>query len=253
MYSDYHIHSDLSFDSDEPAINQVKKAIKLGMKQICFTEHVDIGWNINGETSLVDIKKYNKTIADLRNQFGNEIEILQGIEVGLTDTNIDETQEFLDANNFDYVIASIHEIQGADPYYYTFWEGQKENDLIQQYFEATLRLIPRIRGIDTLGHLDYITRYAPSKKFNPDEYKNIIAPILEYLIANDIALEINTSNLAKGNEQPNPHTTILKWYSELGGQKVVVGSDAHKSEFVGFGFDIARDLIEKYHLINIKH
>lgn len=37
MYSDYHIHSNFSFDSDENMENIVKQAVKLNMPQICIT------------------------------------------------------------------------------------------------------------------------------------------------------------------------------------------------------------------------
>ena len=43
MYADYHIHSEFSDDSREPMENQVRRAIELGLEEICFTEHVDYG------------------------------------------------------------------------------------------------------------------------------------------------------------------------------------------------------------------
>ena len=44
MFSDYHVHSSFSFDSEESPRAIVEKAIALGMKQICFTDHQDFNW-----------------------------------------------------------------------------------------------------------------------------------------------------------------------------------------------------------------
>ena len=43
MFADYHIHTEFSDDSVYPMEEVVKDAIKLGMDEICFTDHVDYG------------------------------------------------------------------------------------------------------------------------------------------------------------------------------------------------------------------
>ena len=43
MKTDYHLHTEFSDDSSEPMENQVKRAIELGLDEICFTDHVDYG------------------------------------------------------------------------------------------------------------------------------------------------------------------------------------------------------------------
>ena len=47
---------------------------------------------------------------------------------------------------------------------------------------------------------------------------------------------------------PNPHTDIIRRYKELGGLYVTVGSDAHKAQFIGSGFDLVEKIVEKYKL-----
>lgn len=41
MYYDYHMHCDFSADSKTPMIDMVEKSVDLGLKEICFTDHVD--------------------------------------------------------------------------------------------------------------------------------------------------------------------------------------------------------------------
>ena len=43
MLADYHVHTEFSNDSIYPMEEVVKDAISLGIKDICFTDHVDYG------------------------------------------------------------------------------------------------------------------------------------------------------------------------------------------------------------------
>ena len=43
MFADYHVHSEFSDDSNTKMENQIEQAIKLGIEEICFTDHVDYG------------------------------------------------------------------------------------------------------------------------------------------------------------------------------------------------------------------
>ena len=248
MYSDFHVHSDLSFDSNEPAENQVKRAIELNMEKICFTEHHDIGWFFEGNTSSIDMDKYNETISSLRAKYSDQIEILQGIEIGITKENIEEAKAFVEDQDFDFVIGSFHELNGEDPYYPGFWDGKSEAEIIDDYFNVTYELLKDFVHVDTLAHLDYIVRYCPSRdaNYNPMvDQKEVIDNILNLLIERDICLEINTSNRAKGFDFAHPHPDILKRYVELGGKKVTVGSDAHQADKLGYAFDEIKELIDE--------
>lgn len=53
MYSDYHVHSSFSFDSEETLDNIIKKAVSLNMKQIAITDHQDFNWPVKGESPYI--------------------------------------------------------------------------------------------------------------------------------------------------------------------------------------------------------
>jgi len=42
MISDSHLHTAFSTDSDTPAERQIEKAISLGMRSVCITDHMDM-------------------------------------------------------------------------------------------------------------------------------------------------------------------------------------------------------------------
>ena len=63
------------------------------------------------------------------------------------------------------------------------------------------------------------------------------------MIHKGIALEVNSGGLKYGLGFPNPHPDILRRYRQLGGEMVTVGSDAHRPEQVGYGFDTLPGLL----------
>ena len=247
MISDYHVHSHFSFDSKEAPENIINKAISLGMEQICFTDHQDFNWPIEGELPLLNIEDYISTLSELRENYQNKIQVLTGIELGLMKGNETLCQNLIKQTNLDYVIGSCHIVDQMDPYYSSFWENKPDRDAFEAYFNTLLNALKTFNNIDALGHLDYIVRYSPNKDINysPLDYQDIIDEILKFIIDKNIKLEINTANIAKGFSFPNPHTDIINRYKELGGMYVTVGSDAHKAEDIGYGFEYAEQLIEK--------
>ena len=64
---------------------------------------------------------------------------------------------------------------------------------------------------------------------------------MRYIIKKDIALEVNTSGIHRskrtGVRYPNPHPSLIKRYSELGGQLISIGSDAHEPGALAAEFD----------------
>lgn len=239
MISDYHVHSCFSFDSEEKPENIINQAISLGMKQICFTDHQDFNWPVSGESPIINIEDYLSKLSALREKYSSKIQILTGIELGLMEGNEGLCNELATNNSFDYVIGSCHIVDQMDPYYSEFWKDKPDRTAFETYFKTLLNALKGFYHIDTLGHLDYIVRYSPNKDSNytPSDYQDVIDEILNFIIDKGIKLEINTANLAKGFNFPNPHMDIVKRYKELGGKYVTLGSDAHTAAGIGYAFD----------------
>lgn len=56
------------------------------------------------------------------------------------------------------------------------------------------------------------------------------------MIKKDIILEVNTSSIMNASDEPLPRYSIIDRYVQLGGRRVVLGSDAHISVKLGNAF-----------------
>ncbi len=251
---DIHVHSKYSTDSSCPLEQHIKKAAESGLKGICFTDHMDYDFPkeaLQESTAEIpfsfDTTAYQKEIAYLAEKNPN-LDLLTGVECGLQNTAsvISKNQALVKDSQWDFIIGSLHLIDGKDPYYPEFWQNKNPEEQIRHYFEVLYENIQVFHDFDALGHLDYMVRYAPEEyMYNPSSFQSVIDKILLFIIEKDIALEINTSGYKTSRKTPNPHTDIIKRYVELGGKKITIGSDAHSSEHLGYFFEETASLLKK--------
>lgn len=250
MYTDCHVHTDFSSDSHTFMVNQIKKAIDLGMKQICITDHQDFDFpfEVCNMSFQFDTTDYFKSLRRYKEEFKDQIDLLFGVELGMLDHLPPRIACYTKEWDFDYVIGSVHLVHMEDPYYPEFFEGRSVEAAIMDYFQAVLTNITSHGDyVDALGHLDYVVRYIPDGV--GDHYPNpcfqeIIDEILRVIIDKNVALECNTAGLRKGQSFPNPHKDVIRRYAELGGRMVTLGSDAHVTEDLGYAFTSIGDYLK---------
>jgi len=248
ILSDYHMHSSFSGDSDCPMEKMINSAINLGLNDICFTEHMDMDYEIREDLPkdffLLDTDRYMEKIIELKDKYKDKISVKFGVEIGMQKHLSDKNSEYINSYPFDFVIASTHLIDKKDPYYKDFYEGKSAEDVIRKYFEQTYQNLMLFDDFDVLGHLDYIVRYIPFDfEYEPSKYMDIIDEILKIIIKKGRGLDINTKALTNDNNSiTNPCKDILVRYKELGGKIITFGSDAHSSEKIANHFDIAKNI-----------
>lgn len=137
-------------------------------------------------------------------------------------------------------------VHKTDPYYDSFWAGRDVRECVKEYFDSILDNLQYFSTFDSLGHFDYIVRYAPSSfHYEPNQYMDLIDAILRLLIKKDIALEVNTGGWDSKCGCQNPHFDILQHYASLGGELITIGSDAHTPEDISYRFDELPALLKK--------
>ena len=157
--SDNHVHTVFSSDSEEPLEQMLTQAVDIGLSSICITDHMDYDFPDlgNGMNFEFDPRAYIAALQQIRPKFPN-LEIRQGVELGLKDSALPQAFALINNYDFDFVIGSTHLVDNTDPYYDSFWEGYEEADGIRQYYETTLNNLQLGFDFDVYGHLDYILR-----------------------------------------------------------------------------------------------
>lgn len=262
IVSDYHLHTSFSGDSKAPMESMIEKGIELGLKHMCFTEHMDLDYvyapgdpeamfEVNTDSYLFDVIRYKEKYAD-------KINLNFGIELGIQPHISRELAKYAKSYDFDFIIASSHLCNRKDPYYPSFYEGRDEEEAYREYFLSILDNLKAFSNFDVYGHLDYVVRYGPNKdaNYSYDKYKDVLDKILLWLVDHEKGLEINTGGISYGLKELNPCTDILRRYKELGGEIITVGSDAHAPERIAQGFERAAEILTscgfKYYTIFAK-
>src|SRR5690625_6487306 len=80
---DYHLHSSFSADCDTPMEATIEQAIKAGLKEICFTEHIDYEYPDPTIDFDLDLLNYDKKLKQVSAQYRDQIQIKKGVELGL--------------------------------------------------------------------------------------------------------------------------------------------------------------------------
>ena len=242
MICDYHMHSEFSHDSSTPMKSLAKRAVELGLDEICFTDHVDYcGYD--------SYSRYFAEIERVKNEFAGKLTIRAGWEFGLqTHTMADFENLYAKyCDKLDFVLLSIHDIDDLELWSREYQRGKSQAEYTLGYYEKLLKLVQNYHDYSVLAHLDLITRYdvRDIKSSYPFEnVRDIVAEILETAIRDGKGIELNTSSWRYGLTDTTPCREILKLYRELGGKILTMGSDAHNPGYVGAHFDEGREILK---------
>ncbi len=254
MY-DFHTHSHFSTDSTFPMHMLACKAKNIGLKGICFTDHVDLDYASSEISFDFSYNDYMNELHSIRYSLSEDFEVFSGIELGMQPHNLSENNNVLRDKNFDFVIGSIHCVNRKDMYDGSFLEGITINEGIMHYFRDMIYCIDNFSDFDVLGHMDVIRRYIGNNEscFSYALYKGFIHNVLYKLVNSYKGLEINTAAVRYGLSTFHPLPEILKLYRFLGGEIVTIGSDSHSPDTIGFGHKAALELLSglgfKYYTI----
>jgi histidinol-phosphatase (PHP family) len=236
--TDTHVHSNWSSDSTLSMINAIEEAPKKNVNCLAFTDHVDIAYP-SSSNAILAIPLYLHKITLLQKK--SSVQVLKGIEVGITQKNVDETQYLLDRFAFNYIIASCHAndyVAFCEKNAYTTYKDR----LLDVYFEQIFFIVSSLRSYHTLAHIDYITRYHSISNEEFLLHENHLDQIFHVLIQRNKALEINTKGLIS-DQNENLLLSLVKRFHQLGGKWVTFGSDAHHANNIGKHYEKAKKIL----------
>ncbi|HCK88301.1 MAG TPA: histidinol phosphate phosphatase [Erysipelotrichaceae bacterium] len=250
MRADYHLHSEFSDDSRERMENQIRRAIELGLDEMCFTDHVDYGikkdWsegNIewrggdamsSGTDEMdplanVNYPEYFAKIDRMRETFKGRIVIRKGLEFGIQTITVPQYQKLYETwkDQLDFVLFSMHQVNNLEFWTQDFQRGKTQQEYNEEYYREIYEVMKIFKDYSVLAHLDLIVRYDKEGVYPFEKVKDMIAEILKLAIEDGKGIELNTSSWKYGLKDTQPSRAILKLYKDLGGKIITAGSDAH--------------------------
>ncbi|MEA5058752.1 Histidinol-phosphatase [bioreactor metagenome] len=235
---DYHLHSEFSDDCTAPLRAQLEAAQAAGLAEVCFTDHIDF----DGVGLLpADLVARDAAIEALRGDFPG-ITIRRGAEVGLKDAvSASQSFAFCEKRNLDFIIASVHIVQGVDAYCPVYFDSRTQAEIYAGYLAWAAQILPTYSYFNVLGHYDFCAKFAPysNRAFRYSHAPEALDSLFRQLVAAGKGMEVNTS---AWREDPAWGLDVLRRYRTLGGEFVTVGSDAHQPQRVGRRIKEALDL-----------
>lgn len=256
MFADYHVHTEFSDDSIYPMEDVIKDAIRMGMDEICFTDHVDYGIKIDWDSGQeilyrdgepmanVDYPVYVERIAMMKEKYQDQIAIKMGLEFGMQTHTISQFETLYNRYPFDFIILSVHQVEDKEFWTQDFQRGRTQKEYNERYYEELLRLVKGYQHYSVLGHMDLIVRYDEMGVYPFDNIKPYVEEILKEVIRNGKGIEVNTSSYRYGLTDTTPSKEILRLYKKLGGKILTLGSDSHKPEHLGACMEETKEMLK---------
>ncbi|MCA1020517.1 histidinol-phosphatase HisJ family protein [Halobacillus litoralis] len=248
MLTDYHVHMAETGDLDVDYLRTyIQKAKNEGIQELGISEHAYFFQETKGILSNPWVNNRRTLDFDTYQQMFDEAEkqglpIKMGIEMDYMPGKEKEMEAFIDTHPFDYVIGSVHWIDdwGIDlAIYREEYEKRDLKEVYEQYFDRVVTLAES--GLfDFVGHIDVIKVFG----YRPDDRDFLIQQYkraAEALVSTNTLIEISTAGLRKPVGELYPDPDLLRICKEAG-VGIVLCSDAHKPDHIGYRYDAAIDL-----------
>ncbi|MEZ6084917.1 MAG: hypothetical protein R3E58_13530 [Phycisphaerae bacterium] len=230
---DQHLHSWNSFDCQTQPIDNVRRAIDVGLAGLTFTEHPDTHPSEWDGCVYDDAKIGSREILELREQFGDQIFIGKGIEVCYQPERMDFILEFLAAHSFDVILLSLHWASGRAVHVQDHPRTCRATNTRSFYLEAMRECTAQFQADET-QRASAISNPGTSTSPNgmrfgcldltaPRNEPKLVDAILQNCL-DGIIPEINTSTLRQGLSSPMPGMEVVQRYAKLGGTMMSFGS-----------------------------
>jgi histidinol-phosphatase (PHP family) len=237
---DYHIHTNISCDSEATMEQMCQSALSKGIHEIAFTEHYDVHPKDSCANYYKPAAYFAKLDRARREYEPQGLTIRAGVELGETHRWREQHQAVLAAYPYDYVLGSMHWVGDESVFDEGFYRKSSPDEVIPAYFRELLEMT-RQGGFDVLAHADVIKRVAHRvyDHFEIAEWEDAVRPVWQACIDQGIGIEINASGLRLSVAEVHPGLEALRWYREMGGELLTLGSDGHRPIQVGVGLDMA--------------
>jgi len=253
MLADFHVHSPASPDCIEPAAQTLRAAIERGVSILCFTDHLDLICEDTpgkkNENAIATWENSYSIVAQAREEFGTQIEILHGMELAELTQDPERARICAAIPGVDFILGSVHALPGKLDFYLSqeeFADPAVCRKVAAAYVEEVIRTA-ELDLADAMAHLGFYNRYMARHGTYVDllDFEDQMRHLFKVLARNGKGIEINTSGLRQALGVTLPDLSLLKLFRECGGEIVTTGSDAHHAHHAGLDLDRAKALLQE--------
>ncbi len=238
---DAHLHTDQSPDSRVPIDVYAALAEARGISELAITDHVDFDARDPAYDYVAFADRERTVRAAAERWAARGVLIRFGAELTYNTSWEDDIRAHLERHRYDYTIGSVHDWPDS-PYVpsriATWATGRPIDEVVGPYFEQVVGAA-RSGLFDTIGHLDNVKRYLHPfiQASELAARSDLLEPALAALVASGSALEVNTSGLRHPVGETYPAPWAVARFRELGGTRIVAGSDAHRPDWFAWGLE----------------
>lgn len=247
MIPDYHIHTGFCGHAEGDPRDVVERAIALGMPEVGFSDHLPLPPGFPPARQYADLAmarddldRYVSVVHDLAREYRHDIRVLCGVEADYIETALEHTAALVDGYRFDYVIGSVHFLGDGLAYDHGSVRDRLADYGVDRVYLESLALVARAVAtglFQVIGHLDLAKKFG-HRPVDREAVDEAAAAALRAIAAADVALELNTAGWRKPVGEAYPAPDLLA-AAAAHGIRLTFGSDAHRPEEVGAGFDRA--------------
>jgi histidinol-phosphatase (PHP family) len=244
---DYHVHTARCGHASGAMERYVERAIQAGLSELGFSDHLFMYWlaadQRDPELGMAEWEHdfYIQDVERCRARYRQDITIRLATEADYIPGHEQQLERILRAYDWDYVIGSVHFVEGwgiDDARYLSGFAEWDIDALYARYFDL-VGAAAETGLFDTIGHADLVKKFGHRPVADPSGW---YAELAARLARSQVCAEVNTAGLRKPVGEIYPHPNLLQALHSAS-VPVTFGSDAHAPGEVASDFHTATQLM----------
>lgn len=248
--ADYHVHTQFSNDTRTSMRQMAHAAVKHGITQMCFTDHMDDCCAVDPDPrqrgTTAQWPSVLREFAAVKEEFEGVLDLRVGMELSGLNRMPELAKKIADEVPCDFILGSLHNTRDTLDFFYYKFSSQEECERIAKDYMAENLEIAKQGGFDCMAHIGYFNKCSARMGFVTPlmSFEEELREIFKALISNGLGIEVNTSGLVNPMGEAIPNLEAVKIYRELGGEIITVGTDSHGTFFYPSGIKDGYELIK---------